>query len=1577
VCLGFTISPTAGAPPQLLQAEYSIKEANLLGTTYQYAIFEAQYDQELFYLTDSPCPCVDATHQCPLSLSNVAQPVNETQLKPTVLHEGIWYYGSSSGDSVYYKFEIPVDPEVSCPVVKLEVETEVGTASAFISAGSVPTVNSHTWAFPFNSKDHMVLCPYSPLVSYGTYYLAMIDQFDSAINSWGIRVTIDSSRSCPADHPTPPTEDATWVHSGEAVILSIPPLAVQYRKLWFELADNSTSRCVQFSASVSGRVPGTNADIYVSTENPTPDSTSSVDWFAATSNDDTLSALYCFPEGENTVTFYMGIYNRATSPFSYLFTAWVSFDVQKQPLLQLLYSQAAHSLNFGAAPKLICDTQVFTCRTPADPLCENEGADCCYLFRSVPPTNNPNPLMPWNSHDTSLPQVNQIPWNEAEPLKEGKLAWALYIARTDPTTGTWFTYANPATCRVELGDIIVNAQSEPVSGSISFSPKARTCDATAFTAGVATIRFLVDQMATINDYNLLALQQLRLNIMSMSEDLLGCEDLLAQLTTQGQESREFVSNAACFSAFGTPEWGSDPCCNRTLALSSCCASRMLMVTSQFPLDASKSSVETSCSNPDCATRAVNTYVSSETSIRSRVSGCASQFQASASLSYKASLEAPVLDCRNMLLSDDLRGIACVNDTDCLESASCDPETKRCTHGLDMVTACVAERIDPTVARAMYNLHGFPHLELNISNTIELIKAVNYEEQCVGDRALQYRTAFHYQKLEANCDDLCDRDPVCVTVTCEVPAECNSTRSVGACERYWVLYEANNNGCLADASCNWYDCPSGWTAQQCSDHCLNPMLPTETCVDCSGSACEELAGWNQTACAVGRCTLGSASNEEDCAALGGCSASCPECDTEAGCVQHGICSDDSHLSPYIQMLGGDGVCITPFTYNIDGAFCQDNTTYFVPSGCVDLRFTNETECLGNGTDYIWDRLATTESECLAKGSGCVTELGITLPLSPEECALCLSTVDQPYYTWETGVWQRGIFVRTKWVTRAMENTLMINDSLSIVRLKRSLSEAAADVLTYPFITEALCRYTTSYTVAGSLICDCSPNSAGNCFSSISNQRVGANRACPGISSTVNTRVAQLVVYPDSYPQDAACELAELYSTTAPEFELDESHSLSSAIFQSSPTNSFWVVRRQGLDVAVGQIVSGAVHVSLGNVALANPVQLCIVVETDIEQAPIAKVWSLAVLKEDGTIEAFPPTTTMNYTGSAVCDLVSGSGAYFATKLVKDYQTEEFDSKSNRRQARAGAVLYFCTVAFAILQAVVLILNWSREKIVRLKLVFVALVALNSLVRGVYMLIPSANFVGNESIQFIIFELPSFLFFSVYLAIIYLWVNVTLRASQFRKRKGFMGDAEAISRDVFVAANIFLYAIFIVFMFLISILPTIEKPSVCFLGSQNNSLRNSSFYRTKLAYWSIVAGLCVLVSLGFIIGASMLLRLVLSVERTGVNRHAQGSHRSKRMNKLILISVVAAVCTIFLLIRSALFLYASITSKSINIIVFVLLEVIPSCGLLYYLRPYFLSGRFKSSRTSSRSSDRSTNSATSPRSGSVPSSKYESR
>ena len=1522
---------------------------------------------ELFYLSDVTCPCVSSSQACPLKLEDVAPPVDETGLDVTVLREGVWFYGTLPSDQLvrYYRFEIPYDPDIPCPVVNLDMQTDLGLADGFISRGRIPTETSHDWTMPSNSREHIVLCPFLPQVTYGTYYIAMADRSNSAINSFGLRLQISNAISCPASNPVPPTPSPNWVNTSQAVYVSMAPLEVQHYQLYFEIPTNETRRCFQFSAAISGLVAGTNGDIFASTTSQKPHQSGSADWAAQTSRDDSISALICLPNTQNSTTIYMAIYNRATVSYSYLFTAKADYDIQKAPVAELLFSQSAHTLNFGSSPKMICAGQVFTCHAPPSPKCDADGSNCCYIFRNLPPTKDPTPLVPWNAFDTSIPSINQIPWNEPDSMVPGRLAWALFLSRTDSSGGVEYTQADPASCRVVLGDMLLNSNNEKVTGEISFDMTIFPCDATQYADRVRQIRSMVDAMSSLTDYYDLALQQLRLNIMAMDDSLLGCSPVLARLIQRTVTSRAIPSFSACFADVGSAAWGSDPCCNRTLALTSCCASSFVPFSVSQYTNLNSNQLSSICANPTCANRAAENLILSDASINNAVTGCSSQFLSSASIQVKANLESPLSTCLNRLFTTDLRNIRCLSDSDCVSPAMCNMSTLLCNHTMDELIICVSNTLDSNVARALYGIYGAdPSLEVSAANTYQLIANNDYEVQCSGEGSIAFITSYHYEKLDSNCKDSC-ATPICLDANCAVPDNCNSAVTPSACDRHWVLVLGNNQTCLDYLRCNWAVCDDTMLPATCEAMCLNASLSNQTCVNCAGGACLELPGWDQTRCMDGLCNLGAGYSSAACLANNGtCSVTCAGCNTQLGCESRGFCSDAAYLSTYVNSTTVQGVCVAPLTYNIDGVYCAINGSIRIPSGCIDLSFTNASACNDASSTYVWEVLATNQQDCINKGSACLNSLGVPLPLSTQECSLCSSATITPYYTWTSGQWTSARVQELNWVTRATDHPFTLASTPNIVSLRSHIENAAADVLTYPFITDALCRYTTSYTVASSLVCDCTPSSAGNCFSSISNQRVGANRACYGSSSVVNTRVGTLTVYPYTMPAGSLCELVTLYSTSASEYELDQSHSLSSAIFQSSPTNSFWVVKRQGLDVAVGQIVSGAVNITVG--AVAGPMRLCIFVESDITIANVAQVWSLAELN-NGVIQSFLPSSTLTYnaTSATICDFIPGAGAYFATKLVKDYQTQQSDSTSNRRQAKAGAVLYLLTVAFAALQGTVLTINRVREKLFRLKLVFVILVGLNALVRGVYMVVPSNQFVGNESIQFIIFELPSFLFFSVYLSIIYLWVNVTLKASQWRKRKRFLGDAESISRDVFILANIILYAIFIVFMFLISILPSIEKPSVCFLGTQNDTLRNTSFYRVKLAYWCIVAGVCVLVSVGFLIGAFSLLRLVLSVERSGVSKHAQGDRQAKRMNKLFLITGVAAVCTVFLLIRSALFLYAAITSKPINTMVFVMLEVVPSCGLLYYLRPYFLSNLFKSSKTSSRSG-RTSDSAT-PRSG----------
>lgn len=1533
---------------------------------------------ELYYLTSQACPCVSSQQSCPYSLSKVAMPVDESLLNVTVLQPGVLFHGESSGQSVYYRFEVPIDPDMPCPIARLELLTQLGTMSMFVSNEGIPSVDSHIWSLGYGSKDSIVLCPWVPLVTYGTYYVAMVNQLGSAVNAWGIRLTLQNAATCNVTASSSSAPNA--IYNGQAVYSKMAPFSNQYYQYNIDVAPTSTKRCAQFSVALAGTTLGTDGNLYVSTTNPTPNQNSIVEWLSASVGDTTISVMICVPAGASTLPVYIGTYNRSPLLATYLLTATSSFEATSLPLSSSLYAQSAESLTFGAAPRLVCgndslsSTQVFSCIAPASEGCDSQGSDCCYLFAPLAPVEAPTPVEPWNPWDTSLPQINTVPWDDAisYELVSGKLSWMLYLGYSNPTTGIQYVTADPSTCVVQLGQMLVTSASDLVTGNISFTKKQLTCDYAAYKQVTNQMNAIIEQMSTLTDYDLLALQHVRLNILAMSDDILACDSLLSELATTTTTTREAEVPGACFAIPGTPAWASDPCCNTSLAVDTCCSLTNISIASLSYSDEQTSAVNSMCSNPACATHAVSSFISAESSIGNSNTGCSSQFLASASPELTTRLQSAPSKCQDALLMDSLYGTACLVDADCAGVGICDLLTMRCNHTLNDVTDCVASILDDTVARAYYNAHGRTDDVVAPNTTAALIREYNYANRCIGEGSVAFLNAYHYELLEANCIDSCPATPACVDQDCKVNPLCNSTSTPTACSRYWTLVPADNVGCLNYMRCNWMKCDSTMTSVDCASLCVNSSISAQTCVNCASvDGCMEVYGLDEAQCGAGLCTLGSNYTATECVNSGSCSLTCPTCNTSTGCIQNGFCSDASILGPYIAELGSDGVCIQPFEYFLDGVACQ-NGTYSVASGCVNLSLPNSGNCTEAGLS--WVTLATSQAECMAHGQGCrfASTPNVLLDIPISTCSLCSSAETFYYYTWTHGVWTQGRVQQLAWVNRTYEAPFKIGPQLAFNDLIADLDSAVASVLTFPFITEALCRYTTSYSVASSLICDCSPDSPGDCYTTVVNQQVGAGSACSGIESTLNTRIASLTVLGNALPAHSSCQLVSLYSTSASEFELDESHSLSSAIFQSSPTNSFWVVTAQGSSVSIGQIVSGAVNVTVGDVTSVgdDSVYLCIYVESDIQQAHIAEVWSLAQLV-GGVVQAFPPSATVNFTGLAVCDYVPGTGTYFATKLVTNYQTQQVNSVSNIQQSDAGIALYFITAAFAVLQGVMLLLNFKKEKIIRLKLVFVVLVCINCLVRGAYLIVPSKSFVGFESIQFIIFELPSFLFFSVYLSIIYLWVNVVLKASRFGRRKGFLGDVETLSRDVFVVFNLLLYMIFIVFMYLISILPSLEQPSPCFLGAQNNSLRNSSFYKVKLAYWSIVAGLCFLVSLGFIAGATSLLRMVLSVEATGITKHNQGDARSKRMSKLYLITAVAMMCTLFLMVRAALFLYSSVTSKPINVMVFVLLEVIPSLGLLYYLRPYWFLSWFRSSGTSSRTtSDRGTTHSRSDKGSSAP-------
>jgi hypothetical protein len=75
-------------PPQVLSATYQLKETNLQGIQETHAIFQVNTDQDLYYLNDPHCGCVQNLSTCQNTWTNAT--VDETGYNITILTKDTW-----------------------------------------------------------------------------------------------------------------------------------------------------------------------------------------------------------------------------------------------------------------------------------------------------------------------------------------------------------------------------------------------------------------------------------------------------------------------------------------------------------------------------------------------------------------------------------------------------------------------------------------------------------------------------------------------------------------------------------------------------------------------------------------------------------------------------------------------------------------------------------------------------------------------------------------------------------------------------------------------------------------------------------------------------------------------------------------------------------------------------------------------------------------------------------------------------------------------------------------------------------------------------------------------------------------------------------------------------------------------------------------------------------------------------------------------------------------------------------------------------------------------------------------------
>jgi hypothetical protein len=1569
----------------LESATYTVKEAPLFGNTYKYAMFEAQFDEDLQIMRQSPCQCVNSSLACGSSSSKLAPTVNENVSGPdgNLLHfnemqEGVWFNSSilNTYDSEYAKFTVSYDPSRPCPIIVFEFQQEVGTLSAFLSARFIPTGATADFSHPFQSSSTLVICPTQPQFYYGTYYVYIQNQAGRSTNIYAMRYTIQQSPTCLAPSTAdvsaiPVQASSRWLQDGVAHSYTSATTNLFYQ-LYTE------GRCTNFSVAVyRTSLQDAFSFLFVSTNvtNPNANAMNLVQWHALFP-DPYVNIQYCNPDPSATFNvFYIGQSFQANVG-TYQMVATVQQYQTPVSLSSMAYTQSRLEMSYGISPTLQCDTSEITCTYFPYRGCEFQPIGCCRYFTPVPPEEHVQAVWPWNAGDNSVAQYHLgINWADMQPLKPGKMAWSLLLEWSTATTRTITSNVDPSTCKVLLRNNLMSPTGESLTiPSIAFSKKEVACDAAEYQRVTAKMDALMATYVNAkDDVNEVALQQLRVVIASWNDVYDACKNLV--LDSFADVMREYAQDQAyvCNYRPYTAAWAADPCCNPLLKSTTSC--RPTTVNRLLPITGSVNSqvMEKSCANPECSTSSVQTYLDTTNQVMDETTGCQDALSQRASVNKATDLLVFTVECKKLVEGPDLLGARCTTSDDCYKNAACSPTTGRCAYTPDDVLDCMANRVSFDTALGLYSVWGISGRPDNES-LLAAFQSRWKSEQCIGPQASRHRRGFVYTLGFPGCTDHCllnDYEPFCVdsaksrTAACEISSFCDKSvnTSSSICFRYWQPTISDETGCLDERICNWrrddsFPCPIGRT-WDCQADCLSGSA--DVCMDCSrdiSGSCLEIASiTTESRCNQGLCSTNSSIvDPTECELAGTCTAKCPGCD-EAQCTSTGACSDFSEFRTWVD-AGATGVCMRPrFWVALTQSYmCTSPATTLKGWGCAFLN-TALTEATCTGVAHataFWVPFADSEATCTTNsGYGCwSTSLNFWWMRNQTECAICPDCVWKPHYTWSAGQWTPGRMQELTWAPRSYYGATSWASSVDYSVVTRDVNAAITRDFAFAYYTDSLCRYDSVNNLVQSIVCDCATEEQSQCFQNRDKALIGSTSVCPYQSRTVETSVGVTRISDTVVPLNSGCHEVDIAMTSVGKYQVPPDHSVTHALFNKIEKNPYLIVINDK-DAVVGQLISDAATLTF-EFEPASPISLCIFVADFIEIDSAATTYTLAKVRSDNSIEVFMEGATYTrsdveaYTASAnssrlqVCGDITESGTYFAVAVVPNYK--KLESRPGA-ETIAAACIYAALGVFVIVQGVLLIVDRNHQKLMAFKMTALVIILVNVGVRMAYVLLPTKAFKkGSESVAFIVFELPTFLYFSVFTVIVYLWVIVVLNTRHFGK-KSAMNKYRPLVRSLFAAMNIFMYFIFVAFIFMIAIMPQATKQSPCFLGSLDSAV--TSIERTiKISYWIFQLVISVILALGFAVSTVLLLNIIRKLNRRNLGRQEGQKGESRRAIRranetdvqMIIITVVAFVCVVFLLVRSAIFLDVAVNGTTLHVIVFCMLEVVPQTMLVFYLHPF---------------------------------------
>ena len=1660
----------------------------------------------LYLLRQKPCQCVNATLPCASAASKTAPTVAEVDAGGSALSfsatltEGVWFNSTITDVFVsqYFKFDVPASLASSCPIITVEIQTQIGEIATYVSAQTIPNLGNNDFARPGTGVSNLVICPTQPNFFYGTYYVTMqSQQYD--LNIYAIRYTIAPSPTClatsaasisaHANYPSAP--GSTWLQDGIKNEIEVPANTLQQYE-YFQLY--TEGQCAFVSAAVHSTV-GTDmlSSLYVIANDDIRANETSVarvasSWTIPHVATASINFRYCNPSATATSNiFYIGVKFGQTLKLndsetegsrSFQLVATAQQYTPAVPLTSFGYLQSKIDLSFGAAPTITCGTAQSRCQRYAYELCIADYIGCCDAFFPIPPEEEVQAVWPWNPADTTVPIsfYGEILWQGMQPLVEGKLAWAIYMHSRTPNGFTVVMPTDdPSSCSVELAGRLVNSAGQlPNEAVIAFSQlKSNPCDLEEFQKIDDAMDESITQMLSPQsklEIATLALHQLELTITSWDDDYDSCKNQMANFANLTVEYVTSYPGQFCTSRAGSDDWLANPCCNPELWATKKCTTTTVnrLVHPDGVMDIPK--IEKQCASPTCALSYVDSYLDNMHHLVNERAGCLHTYYQVANPGIFANAQEFSIGCRRTVDPTYTMASVCVNDNDCFGAATCNATTKRCNNTEDLLLECIAKAVPLDTAVALYNMWGIegePTADNMLNGPIKTypgsaespvtveapaisaatkypnsILAVKwFDQQCVGPTARLFRAGYQYARADPTCVDDClvqGLEPFCLHHTangaCPLPTICNrdANGSTSVCHRTWVPVELDLEGCASSEICNWranetYPCVPQENQSECAAKCESSIHSDQVCLDCSrsilGTCLEVSTITDATTCNQGLCATDTTSS--DCASTGVCTLPCGAgsaidptvsplypnsysgCASQAACESSRRCSDFEMYAPLSSTQ--DGICLLPFSWLGFYSSCPTgwtSTTYTCANFSQSL---TEANCAASEPGAYWYTFSTSEDTCTGDQSvqACFwTVYNFWTARTEDQCDATVGMVWTSPFTWKSGNWTAGYVQPLVWTDRAMIKPNEVRTSFDYQRVYDDVRGAAAQQFSYAYYTNSLCRFGATADLISVVVCNCQTDGGSKCFDvedkdDFSDKPNGQALICPYQSRTLSTQSAQVTVPATAMPTSTPCTTLNISSTPIGTYATPADSSAARPLFSKDSKNPFLVIEND-YAATVGQIMSEAIIVSYDFTTQAE-MQLCIflknlTVEDGLTVYRIAKLHSdksIRVVDDKRiTVEIVERSNAetvrdLNSTSEEMCGFITEPGTYFAAIVIPDYLTE---ASKMSAQSIASLIFYIALFFFAAMQLVLLILDRDRQRLLPFKIVALSIIMLTVIARIIAIQPNNIFSRGDESVEFIVYELPTFFYFSVFTVIVYLWLLVVITTNNFGNRRA-LDMKRPLIRHVFISLNLVMYAIFIVFIYLLAILPGYDSSSPCFKGDFSNTTSKTA-RSIKIAYWVVQLVISLTLALGFASAAVLLLRIVQrlrgrnlgrtngsrttegttgsrtrsgtgshtgsrtdedSIEMNGNSHHSHhsstggGDHhhghsrgapspRTAAGIQMIIITTVAITCIVFLVIRAAVFLYYAYAGGGLPVIVFCLLEVIPQTMLVFYLHPF---------------------------------------